>query len=329
MIKNKNIDPSAEIASDKIVTTLSGKTLTTATLTSPTITGATLTTPTMTIADDASLTFGTTKPVTIKSNSTRGVLEVGTLGVGVEILSPLAKDRFELVEYFQKAPQLTGVTQLPAADAYDTSDLLASLNANRNFEVLGTNAVSADVAQYVEGGISVQSHGAQNDSTIILPHLVATQSPWAKVTWGTDQSTRWECCLETPAAVTELVIWAGLKKTNTPVVTTDTDQAFFILDTAAASEGTKWHAVYSINNVDTDAAVGSAVTAATKYKLAIDINSSRIAKFYLDGTLVATSTALTTAVDLIPYIAIKDLSAGSARIMYVFSQAISRKPGAA
>lgn len=59
MIKDKNIDPSANIATTKIASTLTGKTLTTATLTAPTITapvisgaatiatGATITTPTI------------------------------------------------------------------------------------------------------------------------------------------------------------------------------------------------------------------------------------------------------------------------------------------
>ena len=50
MIKNKNIDPDAAIASSKIAGTLTGKTLTAPTITAPVITGA------ATIADGATLT---------------------------------------------------------------------------------------------------------------------------------------------------------------------------------------------------------------------------------------------------------------------------------
>lgn len=238
------------------------------------------------------------------------------------------RSRIGLVEVFTRAPQLSAVTQLPAGDTYNTANLLANLNANRLFEVLGVNAVSADVAQYVEGGISVATHGATNDSTIILPHLTATQSPWTKITWGTDQQVEWEINFQTPAAITACEIWAGLKKTNTPVVTTDTDQAFFKYDSAHSTSPTLWHTIYSISNTDTEAGVGSAVAAATNYTLSIKIDSSRVARFYINGAKVTTSSALANAVDLIPYFGILDTSAGSARTAYLFSQKISRKTGA-
>ncbi len=242
----------------------------------------------------------------------------------------MAPDRVELTEFFPNAPQLTGVTQIPGSDTYDTSDLLANLNANHNFEVLGTNAVSADVTQYAEGGIAVATHGATNDSTIILPHLTATQSAWKTWTWGTDQQTRWEACIETPSAVTSLVIWAGLKLTNTPTLTTDANQVYIVLDTAVSASPTYWHGVYSVSNVDVDTAMTSisAVAASTKYYLVIDIDSSRIARLYVNGQLCVTSTALADATDFIPYIGIKDLSAGSARSMKIYKAKISRKSGA-
>jgi len=263
-------------------------------------------------------------------NETRNAFVVDPLGypMNIEGLNT-AKDRTGLVEHFEKAPQLTGVTQLPAGDSFDTSDLLLSLNANRAFEVLGTSAVSADVAQYVEGGITVATHGATNDSTIILPHLTATQSPWTKWTWGTDRSVRWGCAIQTPAAVTSCAIWAGLKLTNTPTVATDNDQVMFKFNTAHSTSPTYWHMVYSISGTDTDTALTevAAVAAATKYNLLINIDSRRVASFYINGQLVGSSTAL-AAVDLIPYIGIIDLSAGSARSLVVYHEEISRLTGA-
>lgn len=241
----------------------------------------------------------------------------------------LTVGRIALFEQFDKTPQLSAVTQLPGTDTYNTATFLASLAANRYFEVLGTNAISTDVTEYAEGGIAVAAHGATNDSTIILPHLTTNQSPWTRWTWGSDQQTEWECSLQTPAAVTALKIWAGLKLTNTNVIDTDAKQAFFLYDTASAtSPATKWHTIYSINNVDTEAAVGSTVAAATNYTLRINIDSSRVPRFYLDGTLVTTGTALDNTTDYIPYIGILDTSAGSARTMYVFHEMISRKSGA-
>lgn len=263
-------------------------------------------------------------------NVDRAAFVVDPLGFPMNIEGiNTAKDRTGLIEHFEKAPQLTGVTQLPAGDSYDTSDLLLSLNANRYFEVLGTNAVSADVAQYAEGGITVATHGATNDSTIILPHLTATQSPWTKWTWGTDRSVRWGCAIQTPAAVTSLAIWAGLKLTNTPTVATDNDQVMFKFNTAHSTSPTYWHTVYSISGTDVDTAITElpVVAAATKYNLLINIDSRRVASFYINGQYVGASTAL-AAVDLIPYIGILDLSAGSARTMVVYHEEISRLTGA-
>ena len=59
--------------------------------------------------------------------------------------------------------------------------------------------------------------------------------------------------------------------------------------------------------------------------LRVSIDSCRIARFYLNGALVATSTALTNATDFIPYIGIAADGAGAAKHMYIYGQAIGRK----
>jgi hypothetical protein len=283
--------------------------------------------------DDVGVGIGNVANTTMSYNSTRKATVWSAQGTPIEIHGlNMAKDRWELVERFIKLPQLSAVTQLPASNTYSTPNFLANQGANHDFEVLGTNAASADVTTYVEGGLAVATHGAANDSTILLPHLTAANnSPWKTVTWGTDQQVRWECCLQTPAAVTTIVIWAGLKLTNTPVVATDDDQTFFIFDTSASGSTTMWHAIQSIGGTDIETVCTGigAVAAATNYHLAITFDSSRIARFYINGDLQYTGvTALTNTTDLIPYIGIKDLADGTARTMYVFKQAISRKSGA-
>lgn len=234
----------------------------------------------------------------------------------------MCKDRYELVERFNRAPKIN-------ADMASGTEATREV-ANQDFELLGTNAVSADSALWVEGGCTIGSHGAQNDSAIIVPHLDTQQSAWAITTWGTDQQSRFECCLQTPTAVTSCVIWAGLKLTNTPTLATDDNQAYIVLDTASSTSATYWRGVYSKAGTDTETALTTidAVAAATNYHFVIDIDSSRIARYYINEVLVLTSTALTDAIDLIPYIGFKDLSAGSARLLKVSKLAMSRKFGA-
>lgn len=278
-----------------------------------------------------SMEVGGNGEFTMALDSARGVMvanDSNTPGaaVPVEIRGlGMSRDRIQLVENFAKVPQLSAVTQAPAADTYTTAAFLASINANRDFEVLGTNAVSTDVAASAEGGITLTAHATTNDSTIILPHLTTGQSAWKKWTWGTDRSTRWECVIATGSSVASVAIWAGLKLSNTPTVATDDDQAFFYMTTA--SSGTKWRTVYSIGGTDTDAATSLSFAASTKYALTIDIDSSRIARYYINGVLYTTSTALTNAVDLIPYIGIISLTT-TTKVVTVYKEAISRLVGA-
>jgi hypothetical protein len=194
--------------------------------------------------------------------------------------------------------------------------------ADPDFEVLGTNGTSALSTYYAEGGITFTTAGADNDQMILVPHLDANQSAWEQVTWGTDQETIWECALRTTATITSMTIWAGLKLTNTSVTATDNDQAFFRY--AAATNSGKWQAIHSIGGTNTATDTGIAVAASTVYRLRVAIDASRIARFYINGVLVSTSTALTDATDLKPYVGVQ-ANTGAARSIYIIGQAISRK----
>jgi hypothetical protein len=145
------------------------------------------------------------------------------------------------------------------------------------------------------------------------------------MTWGTDRSVRWEAVIgtgTTAQSVTSTNIYAGLKLTNTEVVATDADQAFFSYSSIG---GAFWTYVYSIGGIDVQATTGVAIAQNTVYHLVIDIDVNRIARFYIDGVLVATSTALTNAVDLIPFIGVYcEATAALARRVYVFQTSISR-----
>jgi hypothetical protein len=195
--------------------------------------------------------------------------------------------------------------------------------ADPDFEVLGTNGSTDDVTYHVEGGIKVETDGADGDEVIILPHLDTSQTAWAAVTWGTDQETAWEAHIRTGSNITNTIIWAGLKLTNTEVTATDNDQAFFRYEDDVNTG--KWQAVSSIGGTDSATDAGVTVAVDTEYHLRVSIDSSRLARFYINGVLVKTSGALADATDLKPYIGIAADGAGAAKHMYVYGQAIGRK----
>ena len=215
------------------------------------------------------------------------------------------------------------------------ADLASGTEATRepvdqNFEILGVNATSALSTYYAEGGITLTTAGADGDEMILLPHLDTKQSGWAQTTWGTDRQVIWECTIQSGANITNAITWAGLKLTNTEVLATDNDQAFFRYEDDVTSGALI--AVYSIGGVDTSVNTGITWAVSTKYRLLIAIDSSRIARFYVGiagaaMTLVATSTALTDATDLIPYIGVAADGAAAAKAITVFHQSISRQKG--
>jgi hypothetical protein len=191
------------------------------------------------------------------------------------------------------------------------------------FEILGTNAVSADTAYNAEGGITLNSHGADNDQTILLPHLTTNLSPWTAITWGSDQETQWEAHVKAGSAVTAQILWAGLKLTNTPTAATDNDSVYFRYQNGVNSGN--WQALYSINNVDVAVDTGIAAAANQEILFQVLIDASRIARMYLNGLLVATTTPLTDATDFIPYLGVQASGAAAVKSLRVFGQVISRK----
>lgn len=216
-------------------------------------------------------------------------------------------ERYELVETFQRLPSLNASI---------------GVATNLDFEVLGTNASADDVSHSTTvAGIQLQTDGAQNDQVIILPHLDTSQSGWTGIKWGTENQVIWECVLRTAASVADVTIWAGLKLTNTSVVATDANQAFFRFDGAVAN----WEATYSIAGTDTEVNSGIAVSANTTYYLRIEIDSSRKAHFFIDDKEVAVSTALTNDIDLIPYVGVQETAAGGgAKTIVLCKEKISR-----
>lgn len=205
---------------------------------------------------------------------------------------------------------------------------LPSLNAsigvstNLDFEILGTNASADDVTyDATNAGILLTTDGADNDQIIILPHLDTNQTAWTGTKWGTENQVIWEAAIKTGASVATVLIWAGLKLTNTPTIATDDDQVFFRFSTDDTN--TTWRCISSVGGVDTNTNSAVTVAADTQYYFKIEIDSDRKANFYINGDRVHRTGALTNDVDLIPYIGVQSLSA-AADTLIVNYEKISR-----
>lgn len=192
---------------------------------------------------------------------------------------------------------------------------------DREFELVGTNAASSCAAYHADGGILLTTTATANDQVIIAPHLTAGISAWTGVTWGTDDQTSWECDLQTGASITAVIIWAGLKLTNTPTAATDADQVYFRYQDGVTSGD--WVCESSIGSTLTATDSKVAVAVSTRYHLKITIDASRIARFYINGALIFTTTALTDATDLIPYVGVQTTTT-AAKTLRVLGQGISR-----
>ena len=214
-------------------------------------------------------------------------------------------ERYSLIEQFQKRPALNAVIVIDP-DANDAAALAAFVIANRDFEVLGTNMTTALCTFSTGGGITLTSAGGSSDQAIVAPHLDATQSSWAGTNWATDDEVSTYTRLVTGASIASTIIWSGLKLTNTSVTATDDDQAFFRYE--AGVNGGRWQAVWSIAGTDVSYDTGVTAVLSTVYDLQIIQKPSRVAQFYINGKLEATSTALTTAIDLIPYTGVQGVS---------------------
>lgn len=215
-------------------------------------------------------------------------------------------DRYVLTEKFVKRPCIN-------ADLASGTEATRE-PANDSWELLGTNAVSADVGFSAGGGITLATHGAATDSSIILPHLDTLQTAFTGTTFTPAQSPIMVATVRTNTALTNTTIWVGLKLTNTPVVATDDDQILFRYQNGT---DTTWQATYSIAGTDTTTNTSVSVAASTTYTFWIVVDSARIAYMWINGVLVVTSTALTSAAALIPYIGILSATDASAKTLIV------------
>jgi len=229
--------------------------------------------------------------------------------------------RYYLEEYFKQRPALNA--DIATDENSNAAAHLARNLANRDFEVLGANMTTALVTfSATNAGIVLTTATADNDAAVICPHLDTNQSAWTNTNWGTENQVEWIASIKTGASVATTGYWAGLKLTNTEVIATDADQAYFRYNTD--DENTTWHVITSNNGTDTDTDTSVAVAANTQYKLQIKVDAARVARFYINDVLVYTSAALKNDIDLIPYIGVIELVITTASDLIVNYEKISR-----
>lgn len=208
-----------------------------------------------------------------------------------------------------------------AADEGPTENAIAKialkinnmLAANQHFEVAGTNMTSALATHNAaRGGVRLTSAGANNDQCILQTRQTNSgDSLWA-TGMVTDQSPSWATSFRL-TSVASISIKVGLALTNAHNLTTDDDQVALWFTTAT---GGNWLVATSIGGTDATADTGVAPAANREYRLAIDIDENRVARVWLNDVLVATTSALTTGVNLKPYISIQALT-GAAKVIDV------------
>lgn len=184
------------------------------------------------------------------------------------------------------------------------------------------------LTQHTGGGVllSTRTAGtADNDTARLVP---AASSNWSKTTTP-DLQPVLDIVVKTPAAVTDMQVYAGWKLTGTNVIATDADQLLFLFDTddtanfGTAGVGTlahsaNWLTVVSVAGNDVAVDTGIPVAAATVYRFTISIDEDRQAHFFIDGEPVLSSgavylspaTTLTGA--LLPQVGVSTRDAGPA-----------------
>ena len=258
----------------------------------------------------------------ISKNTTSGLISDRTLGTPIQDAR-----RVYFEEWFLQRPGINA-----NIDQVSTVEVQRALN--RNWEALGTNATTALVTfASTSAGVLATTAGADQDQTILTPHLDTAATAWAGTKWGTENETHFETSIMLPA-IDNQKVWAGLKLTNDQLVATDDNQAYFKFQTDATNseaftDFTTWHFVHSIGGTDFISQIPVTVAANTPYHLKITIDSDRKASIFVNGvqynvtttsgstggTAVTTGTtpsgALTDDVDLIPYVGI-EAGAGAA-----------------
>tara|TARA_Y100000310_G_scaffold158782_1_gene158227 strand:+ start:3150 stop:3974 length:825 start_codon:yes stop_codon:yes gene_type:complete len=236
------------------------------------------------------------------------------------------RKRLQLFENFEKAPKLNA-TLVPTADDPTLAQWAAILSANKSFEILGNNAADADSVPDTGGGVSLSTAGGGTDQIVVLPHQDTNITSWNNADWNGADEVCMEWKIETPAALTDYIIFGGLDTDATVDATYlagENDDRVLIVFEDGVNSG-KWILHYSITDADsvvTDytADLGVTVVASTHYTLQLTVDANGKVDVYIGigGGEVEhrhqTANALLTTgttIDYVPRIGIEEQEASA------------------
>lgn len=175
--------------------------------------------------------------------------------------------------------------------------------AHPEFEADGTNATAALTTFSTGGGITLTTAGADEDQQYIEPRSTANQSGPGTWDWGTDDEIAFRVRLKTPATITTMKIFAGffLSIAEPFAQGTDADAVYFLYSTDSTTSTANWLCNYNIGGTDKSEDSGVAIVASTTYDLALFLDTDRKPHFFINGAQITQGTAMTTAIDLIPF----------------------------
>ena len=189
--------------------------------------------------------------------------------------------------------------------------------SDANFKIVGTNAVDGDTAVGANGGVTVSTHGGASDSTIVAG--IATTTVWGVSTcWKPSNYPNLRWTITTPASLTNTTLWGGLKLTNTSVIATDDDQAFFRFGVAASAN---WQFTVSVAGTDYTTTSSVAVAASTMYTF--DIQTSPVdgtVQAFINGKAVQAAPfgAMTAAAALLPFFGVLSATNATAKSFTIY-----------
>ena len=249
-------------------------------------------------ATAATFAQGSSVYLGIATSDAAETISIGVPSAASSTVAPMMRTagcyspRWTCVEDFRLRPQLVAS--------------IANNDASKITALIGTNAADAGSVFNTGGGITLATAGGANDQMCIRSQTTANQGNFRGTSWSTSNQPIFRAVVRV-IDTANIVIAAGLKLSLTAGATlfdntTDANQVYFgyATDNRYGVGAGNWAAVIRIGGASANVSLRAISTGIHFLTLAVD--SSRIARFYLDGALVATSAALTAATTLLPFV---------------------------
>jgi hypothetical protein len=170
---------------------------------------------------------------------------------------------------------------------------------NNYFTLQGTGFPTIEYDSNYSGVKLTTDASTTSSQGLIFTDSSAHNNPVSNGGLKTNTLVEFETSITLPSVAADFSLIAGLKLTNTPLITTDANQAMFIfgqdeplVDSANLASNATLHFVYSVAGSDYITNLGLTMVADREYHLKIVINKQRKISIYVNGIQYGlTSTA--------------------------------------